>query len=128
MILAGLGADVIKVERIDGGDDSRHMGPHLGQWAAVFVPLNRGKRSIAIDVSKPAGRDLILRLASTCDVFIENFRGGKMAALGLDEAAVRARSPQIIYASLSAFGSRGPDALKPGYMRLLSKDAAGSSA
>jgi len=118
MILAGLGADVIKVERIDGGDDARQMGPHLGQWAAVFVPLNRGKRSIAVDVSKPAGRDLILRLAGTCDVFIENFRGGKMNALGLDEATVRAHNPEIIYASLSAFGSRGPDALKPGYEAL----------
>jgi crotonobetainyl-CoA:carnitine CoA-transferase CaiB-like acyl-CoA transferase len=118
MILAGLGADVIKVERIDGGDDARQMGPHLGEWGAVFVPLNRGKRSIAVDLSKPAGRDLILRLASTCDVFVENFRGGKMAALGLDEAAVRAHKNDIIYASLSAFGNRGPDSLKPGYEAL----------
>jgi crotonobetainyl-CoA:carnitine CoA-transferase CaiB-like acyl-CoA transferase len=118
MILAYLGADIIKVERIDGGDDSRRMGPHLGQWSPVFVPLNRGKRSIAVDISKPSGRDLILRLARTSDVFVENFRGGKMAALGLDEAAVKAENPQIIYASLSAYGNVGPDAMKPGYEAL----------
>ena len=119
MILADLGADVIKVERIDGGDDARHMGPHLGHWGAFFVPINRGKRSIAADISKPAGRELVLRLARNCDVFIENFRGGKMAALGLDEAALREANPQIVYASLSAYGNRGPDALKPGYDALV---------
>jgi len=119
LIFASLGADVIKVERIDGGDDSRHMGPHMGEWSSVFLPMNRGKRSIAIDLSKPAGRDVILRLAKKCDVFIENFRGGKMTALGLDESAVRAQNPSIIYASISAFGSMGPDASRPGYEALV---------
>jgi crotonobetainyl-CoA:carnitine CoA-transferase CaiB-like acyl-CoA transferase len=119
LIFASLGADVIKVERIDGGDDSRHMGPHMGEWSSVFLPMNRGKRSIAIDLSKPAGRDVILRLAEKCDVFIENFRGGKMTALGLDESAVRAQNPNIIYASISAFGNIGPDASKPGYEALV---------
>jgi crotonobetainyl-CoA:carnitine CoA-transferase CaiB-like acyl-CoA transferase len=119
MVLAALGADVIKVERIDGGDDARHMGPHLGHWGAFFVPLNRGKRSITVDITKPAGRDLILRLARTSDVFIENFRAGKMEALGLDESAVRAQNPNIIYSSLSAYGSRGPDSLKSGYDALV---------
>jgi len=119
MILADLGADIIKVERIDGGDDARDMGPHRGQWGAYFVPINRGKRSIALDVTKPAGREIALRLAQDCDVFIENFRGGKAAGLGLDEAAVRARKPDIIYASLSAYGSRGPDYTKPGYDAIL---------
>ena len=115
MVLADLGAEVIKVERIDGGDDGRSMGPHRGPWGAFFVPLNRGKQSIAVDVTKPAGREIILRLAATCDVFIENFRGGKAAALGLDEPAIRARKPDIIYASLTAYGPRGPDYTKPGY-------------
>jgi crotonobetainyl-CoA:carnitine CoA-transferase CaiB-like acyl-CoA transferase len=119
MILADLGAHVIKIERIDGGDDARHMGPHLGHWGAFFVPINRGKRSIAADIGKPAGRDLVLRLARESDVFIENFRGGKMAALGLDEPAVRAVNPRIVYASLSAYGTRGPDCLKPGYDALV---------
>jgi crotonobetainyl-CoA:carnitine CoA-transferase CaiB-like acyl-CoA transferase len=119
MILADLGADVIKVERIDGGDDARHMGPHLGDWGAFFIAVNRGKRSIAADITKPAGRELVLRLARSADVFLENFRGGKIAALGLDEPAVRAQNPRVIYASLSAYGARGPDALKPGYDALI---------
>lgn len=119
MILADLGADVIKVERMDGGDDARHMGPHLGDWGAFFVAVNRGKRSIAADITQPAGRDLVLRLARGADVFLENFRGGKIAALGLDETQVRAQNPRIIYASLSAYGSRGPDALKPGFDALI---------
>jgi crotonobetainyl-CoA:carnitine CoA-transferase CaiB-like acyl-CoA transferase len=119
MILADLGADIVKVERIDGGDDARDMGPHRGQWGAYFIPINRGKRSITIDVTKPEGRETVLRLAQSCDVFIENFRVGKAAALGLDEAAVRARKPDIIYASLSAYGSSGPDCGKPGYDAIL---------
>jgi crotonobetainyl-CoA:carnitine CoA-transferase CaiB-like acyl-CoA transferase len=119
MILADLGADVIKVERIDGGDDSRGMGPHRGPWGCFFVSLNRGKRSIAVDITKPAGREIVLRLASGCDVFIENFRGGKATALGLDESAIRARKPDIIYASLTAYGPRGPDYSKPGYDALI---------
>jgi crotonobetainyl-CoA:carnitine CoA-transferase CaiB-like acyl-CoA transferase len=119
LILGYLGADVIKIERIDGGDDSRHMGPHLGEWGSAFVPLNRGKRSIAVDIRKPAGRDLVARLARACDVIVENMRGDKLAALGLDEATLRADNPKLIYASLSAFGTLGPDARRPGYEALL---------
>ncbi len=119
MVLADLGADVLKVERIDGGDDARGMGPHRGPWGAYFIPLNRGKRSLAVDITKPAGREIVLRLAATCDVFIENFRGGKAAVLGLDEQTLRARKPGIIYASLSAYGPRGPDYTKPGYEALV---------
>lgn len=119
MILADLGAEIIKVERIDGGDDARSMGPHLGPWGAYFVPLNRGKRSIALDITQPAGRDAVLRLARTCDIFVENFRGGKAAELSLDETHIRAARPDIIYASLTAFGSSGPDSRKPGYDALV---------
>lgn len=119
MILSDLGADVIKVERIGAGEDGRAMGPHRGKWGAYFVALNRGKRSIAIDITKPRGRQLVLKLASRSDVFLENFRGGKAAALGLDEPAVRAQKPDIIYASLSAYGGRGPDYTKPGYDAVL---------
>lgn len=118
MILADLGADVIKVER-PGGEDGRAMGPHRGPWGAYFVPLNRGKRSITLDITTPAGREAVLRLAAGCDVFLENFRGGKTAAWGLDEPAVRARKPDIVYASLTAYGPRGPDYLKPGYDAVL---------
>jgi len=119
MILSDLGADIIKVERTGGGEDGRAMGPFRGEWGAYFVALNRGKRSITLDLSKPEGREAVLRLSSKCDVFLENFRGGKAAALGLDEAAVRARKPDIIYASLSAYGPSGPDYTKPGYDAVL---------
>ena len=119
MILSDLGADVIKVERTGGGDDGRAMGPHRGEWGAYFVALNRGKRSITLDLAKPEGRAVVLRLASSCDVFLENFRGGKAAALGLDEAAVRASKPDIVYASVSSYGPSGPDYTKPGYDAVL---------
>jgi crotonobetainyl-CoA:carnitine CoA-transferase CaiB-like acyl-CoA transferase len=119
MILADLGADVIKIERPGSGEDGRAMGPHRGPWGAYFTALNRGKRSIAIDIGKPAGRETVLRIAATCDVLLENFRGGKAAALGLDEPAVRARRPDIIYASLSAYGPGGPDYTRPGYDAIL---------
>jgi len=119
MTLADLGADVIKVERIDGGDDARNMGPHRGPWGAYFVPINRGKRSIAVDITTPAGREIVYRLATSCDVFVENFRGGKAAALGMDEPAIRTHKPDIIYASLSAYGQRGADYRKPGYDAIL---------
>jgi len=119
MILADLGADVIKVERPGDGEDGRAMAPHRGPWGAYFTTLNRGKRSVALDIRQASGREAVLRIAATCDVFLENFRGGKAAALGLDEAAVRARKPEIIYASLSAYGATGPDYTRPGYDAIL---------
>jgi len=95
------------------------MGPHRGPWGAYFTPLNRGKRAIELDIRQSAGREAVLRLASTCDVFLENFRGGKAAALGLDEGSIRSRRPDVIYASLSAYGPRGPDSARPGYDAIL---------
>ncbi len=120
MILAGLGAEVIKIERPGSGDDTRHMAPvDPAGWSAYFLAINRGKRSVAVDLGKPEGVALVLRLASQCDVFIENFRGGKAEAMGLGESAVRAAKPGIVYGSLSAFGPRGPDFEKPGYDALV---------
>jgi len=119
MILGDLGADVIKVERPGAGEDGRAMGPHRGSWGAYFTVLNRGKRSVALDITRPEGREAVLRIAATCDVFLENFRGGKAAALGLDETAVRARKSDIVYASLSAYGPGGPDYMRPGYDAVL---------
>jgi crotonobetainyl-CoA:carnitine CoA-transferase CaiB-like acyl-CoA transferase len=88
-------------------------------WSAYFLAINRGKRSIAIDLSKPEGITLVLRLATKVDVFVENFRGGKADEMGLSEAALRKANPDLIYASLSAFGPRGPDRHKPGYDALV---------
>jgi len=120
MILAGLGADVIKIERPGWGDDARHMAPVDGDgWSAYFIAINRGKRSVVVDLGTVEGVALVLRLASRCDVFIENFRGGKAEEMGLGETAVRAARPGIVYASLSAFGPRGPDFANPGYDALV---------
>ena len=82
MILAGLGGDVIKIERSGSGDDARHMAPVAEQWSAYFVAINRGKRSAAVDLGTPDGVAVVLRMAAQCDVFIENFRGGKADAGG----------------------------------------------
>jgi crotonobetainyl-CoA:carnitine CoA-transferase CaiB-like acyl-CoA transferase len=119
MILAALGAEVIKIERPGSGDDARAMAPVQNGSSAYFVAINRGKKSVAIDLSKPEGIAAILRLARSCDVFIENFRGGKAEAMGLGESALRGANPNILYASLSAFGPRGPDFSKPGYDALV---------
>jgi crotonobetainyl-CoA:carnitine CoA-transferase CaiB-like acyl-CoA transferase len=119
MILAGLGADVIKIERPGSGDDARHMAPVHEDASAYFIAINRGKRSLALDLSKPEGVALALTIAARCDVFIENFRGGKAESMGLGESAVRLKRPDIVYASLSAFGPRGPDFDKPGYDALV---------
>ena len=119
MILADLGADVIKVERPAKGDITRRMGPHRGQWGAHFVATNRGKRSLALDFRRPEGCEIILRLAQQSDVLVESFLGWKATSLGFDEKAVRAVRPNIIYASLSAYGPRGPDHEKRGYDALL---------
>jgi len=120
MILASLGADVIKVERPGLGDEARHMGPlSPDNWSAYFLAINRGKRSIAIDLSQPDGVALVLRLATQVDVFIENFRGGKADEMGLSETVLRKTNPNLIYVSLSAFGPRGPDRDKPGYDALV---------
>lgn len=119
MILAALGADVIKIERPGSGDDARAMAPAENGSSAYFVAINRGKRSVAIDLSKTEGVALALHMAAGCDVFVENFRGGKAAAMGLDEEAVRKARADVIYASLSAFGPRGPDFDKAGYDALV---------
>lgn len=120
MILAALGADVIKVERPGSGDEARHMAPLSDDgWSAYFLAINRGKRSIAIDLSQPEGVAMVLRLATTVDVFVENFRGGKAQEMGLGEDVLRKTNPNLIYASLSAFGPRGPDWEKPGYDALV---------
>ena len=119
MILADMGADVIQVEHPEKGNPMRAMGPHKGEWGAYFVAVNRGKRSLALDVSQPEGRDLILRLVKGCDVLVESFVGWKATELGLDENTVRAVRPDILYVSLSAYGSRGPDHEKSGYDALL---------
>ena len=117
MVLADLGADVIKVERPGPGDDTRRWGPpFVGDDAAYFLSLNRNKRSIALDLQTPEGTDVVRRLAARSDVLIENFRPGLMARLGLGLAALREANPRLVTCSLTAFADDGGgSAPRPGY-------------
>jgi crotonobetainyl-CoA:carnitine CoA-transferase CaiB-like acyl-CoA transferase len=115
MVLADLGADVVKVEHPCGGDETRSWGPpYAGGEAAYFLSVNRSKRSVALDLKAPEGRELALELCARADVVIENFRPGGAARLGLDYEAVRARRPDVVYCTISGFGRREPSA-RPGY-------------
>jgi CoA:oxalate CoA-transferase len=109
MTLCDLGAEVIKVERPPYGDIARTTGPFLGEESAYFISINRGKRSVSLDLRTEAGRDAFLRLAERVDVVMENFTPGVMAKLGLDYDTVAAQNPRIIYCSVSGFGQSGPD-------------------
>ena len=115
MTLADLGADVVKVEHPKGGDETRSWGPPFaGGESAYFLSVNRSKRSVALDLKDPEGRDLALELCARADVVIENFRSGGAARLGLDYATVRARRPNIVYCTITGFGPREPRD-RPGY-------------
>ena len=115
MILADQGADVIKVEATVRGDHVRRAGSAQRQFSASFVNNNRNKRSISVDVKDKDGRELIEKLARTADVFVQNFRPGVMARLGIDEPDLRAVNPRLIYVSMSGWGEKGPLAHKPVY-------------
>ena len=115
MMLGDQGADVIKVEAPGQGDHVRTGGDRAGGLAANFVNNNRNKRSIAVDLKHPRGREAVLRLAAGADVFIQNFRPGVADRLGVGEAAVRAACPEIVYVSISGFGETGPYAAKRAY-------------
>jgi crotonobetainyl-CoA:carnitine CoA-transferase CaiB-like acyl-CoA transferase len=109
MVLADLGADVVKVERPGEGDETRTWGPpYAGGEAAYFLAVNRSKRSVAIDLKQPDGLALVLDLCVGADVVIENFRPGTAARLGIDGAAIHARNPRVVYCSITGFGARVP--------------------
>ncbi|HEY6738178.1 MAG TPA: CoA transferase [Actinopolymorphaceae bacterium] len=108
-ILAALGAAVLKIEDPAGGDGVRSIGPHYdGDLSHYFLTVNRGKKSIAVDMKSEAGRDLILRLAEISDVVVENFRPDVLERLGLDFPVLKAVNPRIILCSISGFGRNGP--------------------
>jgi len=119
-IFADLGAEVIKVERVDGGDDARRMGPPVLRGDAMpFHVFNRGKQSVALDLKSEAGRSAFEHLAAQADIFIHNMRPGVVADMGIDGPSLTARHPQLIYCEISAFGHSGPMAAHPGYEPLL---------
>jgi crotonobetainyl-CoA:carnitine CoA-transferase CaiB-like acyl-CoA transferase len=115
MILGDQGADVIKVEPLEGGDATRSAAQRRGGFSTSFLNNNRDKRSIALDLKAASGRRALLRLCETADVFVQNFRPGVVERLGIDEPSVRAVAPNIVYVSISGFGEVGPYARKPVY-------------
>ncbi len=115
MVLADLGARVIKVESPAGGDDSRHYGPFVAGRSAYFMSLNRGKESIALDLKVEADRSIFAALLDRADVLVENFRPGTMDRLGFAWDTLHARYPRLIYAAVSGFGRTGPYASRPAY-------------
>jgi crotonobetainyl-CoA:carnitine CoA-transferase CaiB-like acyl-CoA transferase len=122
-LLADLGAEVIKVERPGKGDDTRGWGPpylrdQQGEEtseSAYFLSANRGKQSIAIDITRPEGQELIRGLAKRSDIFLENFKLGGLAKYGLDYPSLKEINPRLIYCSITGFGQDGPSAHRPGY-------------
>lgn len=115
MMLADLGARVIKVERPDGGDDSRGYGPFLDGRSLYFARVNRGKESVALDLKDPADVEVARRLAVRADVLVENYRPGVMGRLGLGPEQLLAENPRLVYCSISGFGHTGPWSQRPAY-------------
>jgi formyl-CoA transferase len=121
--LADLGADVIKIERPDSGDDTRAWGPPYAPdaegkptgEAAYYLSANRGKRSVTVDIASPDGQALLRELAQHCDVVLENFKVGQLKRYGLDYESLKAVKPDIVYCSITGFGQDGPYAHRAGY-------------
>jgi crotonobetainyl-CoA:carnitine CoA-transferase CaiB-like acyl-CoA transferase len=122
-LLGDLGADVVKVERPDSGDDTRAWGPpwlrgddgQVTAESAYYLCANRNKRSLTVDISDPDGQRLIRQLALKADILIENFKVGGLHAYGLDYESLKALNPRLIYCSITGFGQTGPYANRPGY-------------
>jgi crotonobetainyl-CoA:carnitine CoA-transferase CaiB-like acyl-CoA transferase len=116
MLLADMGADVVKVERIPGGDDTRNMNrPEINGESAAFMAMNRNKRGIALNLKLPAAREALKRMIASSDVVTENYRQGTMEKLGLGYEALKGVNPALIYCSISGYGRSGPYADKGGF-------------
>ena len=115
MVLADLGARVIKIEPPTVGDDSRHIGPFIKGKSAYFMSINRGKESIALDLKAPADRAIFEKLLGVADVLVENYRGGTMEKLGYGWETLHPRFPRLIYAAASGFGHTGPYKARAAY-------------
>jgi CoA:oxalate CoA-transferase len=115
MILSDLGAEIIKIERPPKGDDSRMFGPFLKNRSMYFLSINRGKKSITLNLKHPQGKKMLLDMVQHVDVVVENFRPGTMEKLGIGYDVLNAVNPKVIYAAASGFGHTGPDSGKPAY-------------
>jgi crotonobetainyl-CoA:carnitine CoA-transferase CaiB-like acyl-CoA transferase len=121
-MLADLGADVVKIERPGSGDDTRGFAPPFisgTKESAYFVGVNRNKRSVTLDISKPEGQEIALGLIAQSDILVENFKVGALAKYGLGYAQLHERFPGLIYCSITGFGQTGPYAERPGYDSLI---------
>ncbi len=128
MVLADLGADVVKVERPGAGDPTRAWGPPFRDGeSAYYLCVNRGKRSVTIDLGDPAGVEVAKRLAATADVVIESFLPGGAERLGLGYDALAATRPQIVYTSIAGYSPQSPDAHRPGFDFAIQAEAGGMS-
>lgn len=115
MVLADLGADVIKVEKAGTGDDSREMGPYVNGESTCFAQINRNKRGIALNLKDPEAREILYDLARWADVFVENYRVGVTKSLCIDYETLSAINPRLVYCSISGFGQTGPYHKKGGF-------------
>lgn len=116
MMLGDMGAEVIKVESPDGGDDSRAWAPpYIGQESAYFLSCNRNKKSITLNLRSEVAKKILTDLIKVSDVVVENFRPGVMKKMGFAYETLKAINPKVIFCSISGFGSKGPDASKPGF-------------
>lgn len=115
MLMADMGAEVIKIERPGTGDDTRGFGPFQNNESGYFMFLNRGKKSIQLDLKSPESINILKELVKESDVIVENFRPGVMKKLGLDYETVKELNPKIVYASISGFGQYGPYSQRPAY-------------
>jgi len=120
MILSDLGAEVIKVERPGGGDDTRAWGPPFlegkeGRESAYFLSVNRNKQSICVDMKSAKGNQILQQLAAKADVLVENYVPGKLASLGLGYETLSSLNSGLIYCSITGFGESGPDSQRGGY-------------
>src|SRR5215203_7222228 len=115
MMLADLGADVLKIEHPERGDDTRHWGPPFaGSESAYFLSVNRNKRSVSVDLKAPEGIEKVKKLTANADVVVENMRRGALKKLGLGYEVLKRINPGIVYCSITGFGP-GPDEDRPGY-------------
>ncbi len=115
MILGDLGAEIIKIEAPNGGDDSRQFGPHVNDESAYFMSINRNKKSITMNLKSPEAKALFIDMVKEADVVVENYRPGTMEKLGLGYEALKEVNPKIIYAAASGFGHSGPYSNRPAY-------------
>jgi crotonobetainyl-CoA:carnitine CoA-transferase CaiB-like acyl-CoA transferase len=124
MLLADMGARVIKIEQPGRGDDTRGWGPpFVGEESAYFLSVNRNKESLTLDLKQPEGRRILEQLLDRADVLVENFRPGTMDRLGFGYETVSARWPRVVYASISGFGQTGPRRDQPGYDAVIQAEA-----